>query len=557
LSGYGDRRVKCAGMKELKSQLTLRRGTAMNSRYKAAISRREVLRQAGAAAATAGLLQGAAGPLSLLAFGPDGSPAADDHLNSLLLINSSGRPFELLPVLEGPGRLSIEIPAGKFEIMMVLPVRGFGTVYLYADNAGAFYSGGSPVGEMLLNYEFARSRSAYVRRYVKTAEAEGVAFSAELSRRLTSGEAALARAAAAREVKERAGHSNDSLAETMWAGEMAVLERARHRISRQSARPGFLFGCNAFRFAASEDYAKQYAALLNFATLPFYRARTERVEGSPDYSQAEGILAKIAATGILAKGHPLCWFHRAGVPEFLKKKSWNELKQSCRDYILGTVGRFRSRIHAWDVINEAHDWANDLNLDAAQLIEITRLVSETTRIADPTAFRVVNSCCTWAEYAARRRTYSGPLDRPSRTPLDYVKALEDARVPYDAMGLQIYYPARDMLEIERQMERFFALGKPVHITELGVSSSNEPMGKGENPVPSKNVWHGTEWSEQIQADWVEQFYTICYSRPEVQAITWWDFADPAFIPHGGFLTADLKPKQSYERLQKLLAGWKG
>ena len=75
------------------------------------------------------------------------------------------------------------------------------------------------------------------------------------------------------------------------------------------------------------------------------------------------------------------------------------------------------------------------------------------------------------------------------------------------------------LEIERHLERFLRLGKPVHITELGVSSANEPMPEGEVKNPNRNVWHGAEWSETIQADWAEQFYTICYSKPEIEAIT--------------------------------------
>lgn len=56
---------------------------------------------------------------------------------------------------------------------------------------------------------------------------------------------------------------------------------------------------------------------------------------------------------------------------------------------------------------------------------------------------------------------------------------------------------------------------------------------------------------------MEQFYTLCYSMPQVEAITWWDFTDPGYMPNGGFLAADLRPKLSYERLQKLIASWRG
>jgi hypothetical protein len=39
----------------------------------------------------------------------------------------------------------------------------------------------------------------------------------------------------------------------------------------------------------------------------------------------------------------------------------------------------------------------------------------------------------------------------------------------------------------------------------------------------------------------------------VDAITWWDMADPAFVPHGGLVKA---PKEGYFRLKALLDGWK-
>ena len=191
------------------------------------------------------------------------------------------------------------------------------------------------------------------------------------------------------------------------------------------------------------------------------------------------------------------------------------------------------------------------------------MMSKAAREADPTAFRVVNNCCLWAEYAATRMTNDAPLDRPSRTPIEYMKALRDQKVDYDACGLQMYCPGRDMLEIERHMERFAALGKPIHVTELGIPSANDTrtLGTYEDrgktiPYPIDAVWHGTDWSEQIQADWVEQFYTLCFSMPQVEAVTWWDFTDPGYMPNGGYLNRDLHPKPSYDRLLKLIGQWR-
>lgn len=429
------------------------------------LNRRRVLQSLAAVAASWPEAAAAGETLTATAFDPAGKPAASRQMETLLLIDADSRPFELVPQLKGDGVCTIALPNQNFQLMMRLPVRGFGEVYLYADEVRG--------PEALLNYEFARSRAAFVRGYVKAGQAEGVRFSAGMLKRLEDGEAALKQATSAAEIPARVRYSNDSLAETMWAGEMAALERARYRIQRNGPRPGFLFGANVFGFARSDEYRRQFSAVFNFGTVPFYRNTVERTEGVPNYSQEDAILEKTAGTPLLLKGHPLLWFKRQNMPEFLLKKSWAEVKTSSREYALTCVGRYRSRIHAWDVINEAHDWANEFHYEPQQMVEITGIMSQAARVADPTAFRVVNNCCLWAEYAATRMTNHTPLERPSRTPLEYLRAVRDAKVDYDAIGLQMYCPGRDMLEIERHMNRFAALGKPLHITELGIPSANE------------------------------------------------------------------------------------
>jgi hypothetical protein len=53
-----------------------------------------------------------------------------------------------------------------------------------------------------------------------------------------------------------------------------------------------------------------------------------------------------------------------------------------------------------------------------------------------------------------------------------------------------------------------------------------------------------------------RFYTMLFSHPAVEAITWWDFSDyqawqgaPA-----GFVRRDMTPKPVYEELKKLIKG---
>jgi GH35 family endo-1,4-beta-xylanase len=132
-----------------------------------------------------------------------------------------------------------------------------------------------------------------------------------------------------------------------------------------------------------------------------------------------------------------------------------------------------------------------------------------------------------------------------------MQAVMEAGVDFDAVGVQIYFPWRDLFAVNKLLDEYARFGKPVHITELGVSSG--PWGQ-QSAQQSWFAWHGP-WSERVQADWAEWFYTIAFSRPEIRAITWWDFSDPAFIQNGGMLWEDHTPKEMYHRLKALLSGW--
>jgi len=488
-----------------------------------------------------------------------GEPAAPRDLASAMVVDlGSMPPFEHRPET-ADGKVTLPAPDGPFGMCMPLAVEGFGHVYVYADNGGRGYRADEVAGQTL-NFclEAAESRVAAVSEAERRFQETGSEFSSEYRERVSKARELLADARAKKaEDVPCAKLAMASLAESLHAGEMLVVEHARCRIAAAPKRTGFRFGCNGFGYPKlGERYTKLFGELLNFATLSFYRARTEAEEGARDFSRVEKILEWTGQDGLGVKGHPLMWFHRAGIPEWMAGRTYEEVEAVHRDYILDAVGRFGDRVKIWDVINEAHDWANDFGYGPEQLVEMTRLACDVTREADAGATRIVNSCCTWSEYIARGKNYSREIGRPARSVLQYLRDLIDAGVDFEVIGVQMYYPERELFEIDRQLDRFCQFGKPVHITELGVSSSVEPV--KHDPITGvhfQRYWHGRPWSEREQADWAEAYYTMCYSKPAIEAITWWDFCDPAFIPHGGFADENLRPKEAYHRLKKLIESW--
>jgi GH35 family endo-1,4-beta-xylanase len=476
------------------------------------------------------------------------------------------RPFTMEPRFE-PGEAAFQPPTEPFRIALPLTVPGFGQVFVYADNRGHGYTAQSfPDEPLLLNYEFAADRLATVRSLLERCRRSGFALSAAACERADKAEALLGKAESL--VQDRSAYAQalmSSLCESLWAGEMIVIERADQMIARNGSRPGFLFGSNAFGYPQhGQKYAGQFEAVFNFATLPFYRGHVERVKGQPDYSQPEKILEWLDRTKITSKGHPLIFLVPNATPDWMQNQSFPETKKLCLQYVNETILKFRNRIHVWDVINEAHVQPDNYpapnrpfmqGFTKEENVDLTVSALRAAREADPACFRVVNSTGTWCDY------YMGRKPQPwQQSVYDYLQMLKDAEGEYEAVGLQYYHSGRDMLEFERNLESFQGFGRPIHITELGIASSSETTKDNEwwggGIGGAKMVWRGERFTEENQAEWVEALYKIAFSKSYVNAITWWDFMDPGFLPNGGYLRTDLTPKPSYERLLALQTKWR-
>lgn len=100
------------------------------------------------------------------------------------------------------------------------------------------------------------------------------------------------------------------------------------------------------------------------------------------------------------------------------------------------------------------------------------------------------------------------------------------------------------------LDRYANLGKPLHITAVQVPSSQSEDAattSGCASIEGGGTWH-QPWNEQTQALWIRDFLGIALSKPFVETITWRTLADVTnqYLPCGGMLTSDLKPKVGYE-----------
>ncbi len=448
------------------------------------------------------------------------------------------------------GKLQTALPNFPVVIAMGLQVYGFGEVTLYADNQGRGYTASDfPLN---LNVELAETRLFRVRTVIKSWKRSGFLLPVRVSQRLRRAQIYLNNAKNSLDSSEQVGWCQQSLYESLWAGEEAVLGKAKWEIQHRGKRPDFHFGCNFFGFSeADKSYRTYFTELFDFATIPLYWQSLEPQKGQKKYEDLDKTIAWLNQHQITPKGHPLVWFAEYGLPDWLQDQSFSSMQVKIADHIREVTQYFGDRLPYYDVINEGSglSFANQPNYTVEELVELTKIASVSCHQGNPDTFRIINNCCLWARYRTNETT------NPD-TPYQYMKACLDAEVPFEAIGLQLYYPNHDLLEIDRLLERFGRLGKTIHLTELGVPSATTEDENSFMKTPF-GLWH-KPWSETIQADWIEQFYTLCYSKPYIEAITWWDLSDQInhFWPHGGLLNTEGKPKKSFYRLKDLLQQWR-
>lgn len=307
----------------------------------------------------------------------------------------------------------------------------------------------------------------------------------------------------------------------------------------EMTRHAFLFGANIFPLfefdeKRHETYGQRFRELFNYATLAFYWGAYEPEQGRKTGREQQKRIAEWCKQhGIGTKGHPLVWHEvyprwASNDPDVIKPMLQARVREIIRE--------FRGLIDRWDVINEAtvgHRYENGvgkwLTRDGALKVVIETL--QWARAANPKAFLLYNDYNLSPEFEK------------------LVEELVKSNAPLDAVGIQSHMHTSDWT-LERAWEvceTYARFGKPLHFTEVTVLS-------GQHGWQLPRPWRSTPEGEVRQADYVERFYTLLFSHPAVEAITWWDLSD-AYAWQGapaGLLREDLSPKPAYERLRKLI-----
>jgi endo-1,4-beta-xylanase len=456
----------------------------------------------------------------------------------------------------------------KFGIDVRWNVEGFGYIFITADNGGEFYtlppSGKSQ--KLNLNFELAKSRVMRNRQRLQMHSQNGWIPSREVKAFLDTSEQYYEDARKVELNADKVGFlSQKALYFAMWGGEKMELDKARHQIELNAKRK-FYIGCDARGYFQMDpdDFMSEFSKLFNYATITHYLISKsyqdfEPQEGEKQFNLRTAVFKELRKRDIVVEGRPLFWFYPSVTPDWLRNKPYDSLLKYVEKHTKEVVSHYGDEMYAWEVVNEAHDWANELQLRPEQIVEVTKLACDIAKDTNPKVHRLINNCCPYAEYVQLKKW--GELDAkyPQRTPYQFLKDLDEAGVDFTITGQQMYFPYRDLSDTIILIERLQKFGRPVQLTEVGASSgpNKDSVETGRVPISTDPyIWHG-QWTEELQAEWTEGLYTLAFSKPWIEAVNWYDYVDPySWIKGGGLLASPKGEKKlAFHRLMELKKKW--
>ena len=270
----------------------------------------------------------------------------------------------------------------------------------------------------------------------------------------------------------------------------------------------------------------------------FKWSEIHRYRGEYYFGVTDALVDFAEANGMAVRGHTLVWHNQN--PGWLtgSTPTRDEAIAILKDHIDTVVGRYKGRIVAWDVVNEAIDDGTGELRDTFWLQTIgpdyIALAFQFAHAADPDAKLYYND-------------YNAEDDGPkSDAVYELVKQLKADGVPIDGVGWQMHLTSGQYIDpgFGENGERLAALGLEVSITELDVR-----LRLPETPANLK-----------VQADTYADVMQLCLQLTNCKSVVTWGFTDkhswvPGFFDGFGAalpFDASYSPKPAYDAMRASL-----
>lgn len=245
-------------------------------------------------------------------------------------------------------------------------------------------------------------------------------------------------------------------------------------------------------------------------------------ENQYNWGPADEIVNFAQANRMKIRGHTLCWHNQT--PDWLFKDivgnpvTKEVLLKRLKEHITSVVTRYKGKIYAWDVINEAIDDDSTNFMRSTPWYDICgeefiAKAFEYAHEADPSALLFYNDYNT---------------EKPTKRDNIYLllKKLIDAKVPVHGVGLQGHWSLNQPTEKElrNSIKKFSSLGLKIQVTELDVSVYHSEHARREKKANESDAF--TSEMETKQREQYKMIFRVFRDlKDNIFGVTFWNVSD--------------------------------
>jgi endo-1,4-beta-xylanase len=233
------------------------------------------------------------------------------------------------------------------------------------------------------------------------------------------------------------------------------------------------------------------------------------------------------------------------------RASREELLERMREHIHTVVGRYKGKVKAWDVVNEAiADNGPDILRKTPWSViigpDFIEKAFQYAHEADP------NAILRYNDYG---------LENPAKRKklITLIKELREKKVPVMAIGTQAHLNVSITFEtMDQSLADIKTLGLPIHVTELDVNSATSGQrNTGADIAANAAVTEGglvAEADQKLTDAYVGVFRAFLKHRDAVKLVTFWGPNDANSWRSRGhplLFDGECKPKRAFDAVIKL------
>jgi endo-1,4-beta-xylanase len=219
-----------------------------------------------------------------------------------------------------------------------------------------------------------------------------------------------------------------------------------------------------------------------------------------------------------------------------------------RDHIHTVVGRYKGKVKAWDVVNEALADGGPENVMRNSLW---------MQIIGPDYIAKAFQYAHEADPDAILRYNDYGLENPVKIQklVTLIKSLQEQNVPIHAIGTQAHLnvSTAGFEQMDRSLTEIAKLGLPIHVTELDINSAQGGQrGTGADISANAAATQGglvSEADQKLAAAYAGVFRAFMKHRDKVEMVTFWGVNDAVSWRRGGtplLFDGNNQPKPAFD-----------